>query len=531
MIEILCTLAGVIAGVAGCASLMHFKGDRDKFETKQQEGINPERIRGIADQLQAISARVAANVSAHSETVGGMSERLSDGDDDQASELIISTITDIVSANQHMQNQLQDAQKRIAQQSQLIEKASQQARTDALTGLCNRRALDEFVSNCVESMPEEATDSMGLLLMDVDHFKSFNDSFGHTTGDAVLASFARALETACNQECYTSRFGGEEFAVVLSADTPEQLAEKAAKVRRYVSEQVISYEDLQLKITASAGVSIMAKDDELATIYERADEGLYKSKKDGRDRGHWMSDKGLVPFPDVPGEVLCSQKPLKGLPKAVEIAEESAPPEEAEELEAAANPPEATEPETPAEEQPVPESKIAPLDESETASDSVEILDLNTFLGRLRAYLDQLRRAELPASGIMVEAIGMDNGSQDDINTGWEATVALIQLSLRGIDVVCLYKANTLCVFMPGCSPDSAMERVASIIESLENVRDSWVTGTCPERLAIAVAAITNNEEAPQYLDRLEGSLNEARDREMNEIVIHDGDSSYVQEV
>ncbi|MCA9135022.1 MAG: GGDEF domain-containing protein, partial [Planctomycetales bacterium] len=183
-------------------------------------------------------------------------------------ERILSTIQEIILANESMQRQLADAQKRIAAQSQMIEQASQQARTDALTGLANRRALDEFLSNCIANYaPSEV---VGLLLMDIDHFKSFNDSFGHTTGDAVLSSFARSITKCCGQECYAARFGGEEFAVILTAGSENELARKAAEVRYFVSEQVISYEDLQLKITASAGVCVLQPDDTVNSAYERA---------------------------------------------------------------------------------------------------------------------------------------------------------------------------------------------------------------------------------------------------------------------
>ncbi len=120
-----------------------------------------------------------------------------------------------------------------------------------------------------------------MLLLDIDHFKSFNDTYGHTTGDAVLAAFARNIKKFCHQECYPARYGGEEFAVILTGRDTEALAQKAAELRRFVSSQTIAYEDLQLKITASAGLCILSKGDTLQTAYDRADEGLYRAKKAG----------------------------------------------------------------------------------------------------------------------------------------------------------------------------------------------------------------------------------------------------------
>ncbi|MCA9180880.1 MAG: GGDEF domain-containing protein, partial [Planctomycetales bacterium] len=170
MVELLCTLTGIIAGVAVVASLFHQQGERQKFAAAEESNAS-DRILGIADQLQVISHRVAANVTAHSEKVVHISDRLSVPNKELTQ--VLSTINEIITANQAMQGQLADAQMRIAQQSRLIEQASHQARTDALTGLANRRALNEFISNSIEN----ATDAtcMGLLLMDIDHFKSFND--------------------------------------------------------------------------------------------------------------------------------------------------------------------------------------------------------------------------------------------------------------------------------------------------------------------------------------------------------------------
>ncbi len=531
MIEILCTLAGVVAGVAIVASIMHYQGDRARFQAVA-DGEDSERIKGIADQLQMISHRVAANVSAHSQKMGDFSDQIGEPDDAD-SEHLITAIDEIIQANADMQTQLDHAQQRIAQQSQLIEQASQQARTDALTGLANRRALDEFLSNCLSTATED--ELLGLLLMDIDHFKNFNDSFGHTTGDAVLASFARSITKCCGQECYAARFGGEEFAVVLNASSPTALAEKAAAIRRYVSEQIISYEDLQLKITASAGVCMLLPEDEIQAAYERADEGLYQSKKAGRDCGHWLNDGTWTLLPDVDGKPLPSAIGAARLQRSaptgvagvdttddsqVDHDESTAPTEE--------NPSDQADPANETAKRTAEEEDAVDEDASD---ERAEILDLNSFLGRLEPYLDQLRRAELPTSAIMVEAIGLAGEDEKDSQESWDAVIALVQLNLRGIDVVCLFRRHTLCIFMPGCSQDAALDRAAQIQSSLAECRDSWTAEDCPERLAISVAAATANEESSQFLDRLEAALDEAQDATETQVVIHDGQGCHFHDV
>ncbi|MEZ6137801.1 MAG: GGDEF domain-containing protein [Pirellulaceae bacterium] len=514
MIEILCTLTGIIAGVAVVASLFHYQGDRAQFQPKPQE-VDSEKIRGIADQLQVISHRVAANVSAHSETVEHINGQLK-APGAAEPERILSTIQEIMRANEAMQGQLADAQKRIAQQSEMIEHASLQARTDALTGLANRRALDEFLSNCIAGSIENDAQLVGLLLMDIDHFKSFNDSFGHTTGDAVLASFARAIAKCCGQECYAARFGGEEFAVILTGNSVDDLAFKAAKIRHYVSEQIINYEDLQLKITASAGLCIVLADDTVSSAYERADEGLYQAKKSGRNCGFWLGNGAWTMFPDVSGEpsLPAAIRPSKATPQVDQPV-----------------------PVTPAntridpavtEEQADTSSTLSPAESAQSPEQPTsEILDLNAFLGRLDAYLAQLRRADLPAAAIMVEATGMEPSQIKD----WQTVIGLVQLHLRGIDVVCQFRPLTLCVLMPGCSPDAALDRATKIQHEFHKLRASWPSDQGPKKLAIAIAGYKNGEEVAQFLDRLENTLEEAHDASDSEIVIHNGDSSHFQTV
>jgi diguanylate cyclase len=551
MIEILCTLTGIIAGVAVVASLFHYQGDRSRFEAPPSN-VDSEKIRGIADQLQVISHRVAANVSAHSEKVEHFSGKLSDSDVGQP-ERILSTIQEIMLANESMQGQLADAQKRIAQQSQMIEQASQQARTDALTGLANRRALDEFLTTCVNNVSEDEV--VGLLLMDIDHFKSFNDSFGHTTGDAVLASFARSIVKCCGQECYAARFGGEEFAVILTAGSEEGLAQKAAEIRYYVSEQVISYEDLQLKITASAGVCILLPNDTLNAAYERADEGLYQSKKSGRNCGHWLGSQSWAPFPSVGGTPkvvadipLESRTESSGAARAASKTQpkpdsESSNPSNKQSSNEPANKPNAAQPatttQTKAADEPKateattkPTPEAAPSASPSAAQDEVsDILDLNSFLVKLGSYLEQLRRAELPAAAMMVEAPSLTKLPKSKAAATWEAVVGLAQVNLRGIDVVCLFRPYTLCIFMPGCSQDAALDRAARIQHNLQDSADSWSAGTFPGKLSISIACCEANEEVPQFLDRLERALDEAVDASELEVVIQTGDSCHFQQV
>lgn len=537
MIELLCTLTGVIAGVAIVASLFHKQGERQKFASAEESNAS-DRILGIADQLQVISHRVAADVSAHSEKVVHISDRLSTPNDEPAQ--VMSTINEIITANQAMQGQLVDAQMRIAQQSRLIEQVSHQARTDALTGLSNRRALNEFLSNSLANMTDATC--MGLLLMDIDHFKSFNDNFGHTTGDAVLASFARAISVCCGESSYAARYGGEEFAVVLSAGSSEELALKAAAVRYYVSEQSINYEDLQLKITASGGLCEFHSGDTCQDIYERADEGLYQAKKGGRNCGFWRSQDGWLPFPARSGstQTLADLKPSaedmrvaspvvpqRKAPIQTPIAEltpSAAQPVDA--MKASANPLAIDFSLTP-----VADDDAAPSGNlPKKADESADILDLNTFLSRLDGFVEQLRKADLPATAFMIEALGLGQFDKAQANACWAKTIEVVLHKLRGIDVTCLYRPYTLCVFLPGSSCDAGLVRAGKTKRALLEACAQWDLPVCFEKLAVSVASVGAAEDNAGFLNRLELALEDAADSSAREIVVHDGNTCHFQQ-
>lgn len=515
MVEILCTLTGVISGIAIVAALMQQRGDQSRFEAPETPSIDEaESLKGLTTQLQLLTHRVAADVSAHTQKVVHINERLIPVQNEP--ERILSAISDLIQANESMQGQLAAAQQRLTKQSEQIEATARQARTDALTGLANRRALEESLKNCIDSLETSDTDSAsattvvtGLLLMDIDYFKSFNDSYGHTTGDAVLASFARSISKWCDGKYYSARYGGEEFAIILTGNSAAHLAQLAAAARAFISEQVITYEDLRLTITASAGLTIIQPGDSMKRIYERADEGLYRSKKLGRNRGHWLDAGEWRPFPTVTSasdapQISEIQVAAMEATKVItrkhieEIKEHIATPK--------LNNPHRTE---------------------AVVHDDSDILDLGAFVERLENQLRQLGRADMSATAIMIEAVGLSPDSVRDFERSWNDVLGLVQTKLRGIDIICRLRQNTLCVFMPGCSLNAALERAGSMQHLLEEHRESSMRHHYPERFAIAAATARFNEEAGSFLQRLEEALDEAQDANALELVVSSDNSSY----
>ena len=345
------------------------------------------------------------------------------------------------------------------------------------------------------------------MLIDIDHFKSFNDSYGHTTGDAVLASFARSISKWCNGKFYSARYGGEEFAIILTGNSSHTLAQLAANARAFISEQVIGHEDLQLSITASAGLTTIQEGDTIKRVYERADEGLYRSKKAGRNRGHWLDTGEWKAFPRASGSEL---KPNETVP--IEAAK-ATPPKCIDETAQAIATSAVTMPHSP-------ESTQINVDDS-------DLLDLGAFVDRIETQLKQLSRADMPAAAIMLEAVGLTPETVRDFAQAWSEVLEIVQSNLRGIDLICRIRQNTLCVFMPGCTLNGTLERAGGMQHMLEERKSNGVARYYPERFAIATASTQRNETAGVFLQRLEDALDEAQDAGPLELVVSEATSSY----
>ena len=164
-----------------------------------------------------------------------------------------------------------------------LEAAERGAKIDVLTSLPNRRYFDEALA--IESPRRRANDSIGILMIDIDHFKLINDRFGHSTGDQVLRGVAGAITSAVRHEDTPARYGGEEFAVLLRRTQEEQAVEVAERIRRAVVKLHPASLGITEPVTVSVGVAVAGPGDLPVTkLVERADGALYRAKRQGRDR-------------------------------------------------------------------------------------------------------------------------------------------------------------------------------------------------------------------------------------------------------
>ncbi|CAE6931583.1 COG2199 FOG GGDEF domain [Vibrio sp. B1FLJ16] len=178
--------------------------------------------------------------------------------------------------------QLTNASKEIARLKDQLADVQKDALFDGLSGLYNRRAFDGDLASLVE-----ANQTMSLVMIDIDHFKEFNDSYGHLFGDNVLKAIARRLQQGCREGACAYRFGGEEFALILPNKSLRMARQYADSLRRMI-------EKLRVKdkrtgkpvdnITASFGVAEFEPGDTADCLVYKADKQLYDAKQLGRNR-------------------------------------------------------------------------------------------------------------------------------------------------------------------------------------------------------------------------------------------------------
>jgi diguanylate cyclase len=169
---------------------------------------------------------------------------------------------------------------------QSLTQSEERARTDTLTGLANRRALEEFFRRA-QSDAMERDHPLSTLLIDIDHFKRFNDSFGHGVGDEVLRLVARVLRERVRDTDLPARYGGEELIAVLPGADLATCAATAERIRRALAECKITRratgEPLP-GITVSIGVGQFQLGESMEDLIDRCDRALYQAKKTGRNR-------------------------------------------------------------------------------------------------------------------------------------------------------------------------------------------------------------------------------------------------------
>jgi diguanylate cyclase len=241
----------------------------------------------MSDSLNDLAA-ADKELTRYEDSVKGQVNRFEDGlDSGTMTDIlrrIVSQTDSLLNSNQTLQKQLADSRQKTIALGQELVKAREQATIDSLTGLANRKALTAAFELAVSVVPKVEN---CLLMIDIDHFKKVNDTHGHVVGDGVLKLTARALLRCCKGKDTVSRYGGEEFAVLLPDTSPPDAVTLAENIRQLIARRHFVKSDSKESIghiTVSIGVACHRPGETLTDLIERSDRALYAAKQGGRNR-------------------------------------------------------------------------------------------------------------------------------------------------------------------------------------------------------------------------------------------------------
>jgi diguanylate cyclase len=473
---------------------------RDSNSESGSDGSNSERVLAALARVHELASSVAHDVGEHTSRVQEITTELSgkcQPTESGLNNVVVDTVAQVVEANERLQAQLRSAEERLKQQAAEIQTHASDARTDSLTRLNNRRAFDAELERRFAEW-KRLQSPYSLFMVDVDHFKKFNDTYGHQAGDEVLKGVAHALRESMREMDVVCRYGGEEFAVILPATDATVAKQAAARALAAIEAARFRVDGTELNVTASIGMAEILVGEDNATLVKRADAGLYDSKKAGRNCAHYHD--GTVSHPILmPAPVTPATKPI------LQTAEAQS-----------AN----------SNRQPIPR----PGNTLEELS-STKILDSlpnqKTFLEELHRRVSEGQRFKVPLSLMLIHvdnfrSIATQYGSQVG-DLVLDAVAQYLQVLIRDMDLLARYNNGQFCIMLPGSSMDDASrvaERIRNAISScVIPIRESKLQLT----ICLGLAEMLPTDETNTLLERATEALHAARSIGPNQSQVHDG--------
>lgn len=263
----------------------HLNSDKNSKTLAMAEKIVGETLSNVDEMFDSVKSS--------NEDVSGSMNNINDDlsnavEPEQLKNIIVSIMSEaqkMVSENQSLEQKLENSSSKMQELKTEMETVREEAYTDSLTNIPNRKKF-ELESVRLVSEAQENGEPLSIIFMDIDHFKSFNDAYGHQIGDQVLRLVARTLQEGLKGQDVACRYGGEEFVIML----PKTSTEGAAKIGNILRETIKSKEirnrktgEILTRVTISAGVTELKPEDEIQTWVDRADKALYQAKRKGRD--------------------------------------------------------------------------------------------------------------------------------------------------------------------------------------------------------------------------------------------------------
>ncbi|MCC6494044.1 MAG: diguanylate cyclase [Pirellulales bacterium] len=435
-------------------------------------------------RLHELTCRVAAEVDQHAECMQEINAQLASDDNDEAA--VVAAVKQLIDANHRMQQQLDSAEQRLETQARQIESHAAEARTDPLTQVANRRALDDKLARCLAEFQQHGTPTT-VMLVDVDHFKRFNDTHGHQAGDDALRTVARVLRQSVGNSGLVARYGGEEFAVVLPGIAAANCAAICERSRQAVAATSLQISQRELRVTVSSGVAELLPGETEKETLIRTDEALYASKRAGRNCGHLHDGRTsrLLRYQEPP--------PLAATP-ADGVGDEWL--------------------------------------ETEIATDSLfreplpNVASRPAFFDDLIRRLSQWRRSGTPLTVLLVQVdayqrvLGDHGGAAAEILL--RAAAQLVNASMRDMDHLARLSENTFALLLPGAMLADGRTIAEHLRQGAQRCRLPASTGAGRFSLSIGAVQASEGDDLRRVLQRARTALAAAVNAGRNRVVAHD---------
>lgn len=478
-------LLSLLSAVSGLAIGYGLFANRTTEGTSNGNGAAPdsETTQQALARLQAMATQVGNDVSTHNQAIQRISSDLSENRCDPAGAL-----AQLMEANHQMEQQLAEAESRLQEQAREIDHHISESRTDALTGLPNRRAFDEIMQQQAKRLRDSGTPAV-LMMMDIDHFKQFNDTYGHLAGDEVLQGVANAIRRQSPDTVMATRFGGEEFSIIFPGMNIEETLAAADQIRTSIKSLRFEFEGQQVQVSASGGLAQLQPGESIQAVITRADEGLYVSKQAGRDCSHWHDGTQIVPLNSKPADA---------------TAADAQPPSDQHESDQAGS-----------------------ASPEETSVDLASLKGLEEFMATVDQRIAHSRDTDTPISAMVMTVDDLQSLTEqhgpDTRQRILQCLLRTLQQTIRVADNTARVGDDSLIALLPGASLELASrvaERLRAAVAAASDQADEE-----PLRFTVSVGVAQHEDHAPPMVKQAVAGAAHAAENQGNLVAISDGEA------
>jgi diguanylate cyclase len=523
LVDLLSILFSGLAGAA-VASWLWYSHSRRKSAAASREcppaaavGDQTPPAAGVEDRLQRLAAQMAVDfatrlhelvtqaafdVGEHSSRVQEINREL-ESSPSQESTKVLDVVVKLVEANQQMQDKLARTEQKLHEQRDQMQTLLTETRTDALTLLANRRAFDDELSKRAAEFRRQGR-SFALTIVDVDHFKDFNDVYGHRAGDEVLRSVAKLLRRKMRETDMVARYGGEEFAIIHPGTSVVEACASALRACEAIEKNSFVYEGNNLHVTVSLGLAEILSNETANDMLKRADSAMYAAKEAGRNCVYLHDGKDFR-------RVVAGQDPL-GPQGEIPLQDQSVPASIQEEEPA----------------RPVEEAPSENLAEAAAAPETpLDLLGRTYFCQQVRSRMAEWQRGGPAFSVALIEVC--QSGPRGEIRprqtkeTMSRLATTYLLATVREMDVLGSYTPDCFALMMPTAGLVDAIRVVERLSEQLLEHIFLEAGKQSVFALSVGVVQAIQIDDATSLLKRAEMALDAAERKGGNRVYCHDG--------